>query len=140
MAFRISLDMKNALCSDVVKYLAGTYGTAGTASLTIRAGSQPGSADSSGTGATLCVISGIGWGTDSVATTSGTALLYGTFSGTAGTSGTAEWARLECINASGTCRIDGDVGTSVTNVFTINVNSFSSGGEINLLSANIYMA
>lgn len=137
MAFRMSTDLKNALCLEVMTLFAGTSGTAGTAQLTIMAGSQPGSADSSGTGGTLCVISGIGWN----ATTTGTAgLASSAYVGTAGTSGTAGWARLETINSSGTCRIDGDVGTAAGNVFTINVNSFSSGGEISLTSADIYMA
>lgn len=137
MAFRMSTGLKNALCLEVLTLMAGTSGTAGTASLTIMAGTQAASADDAGTGGTLCVITGIGWN----AATSGTSPLAGTsYTGTAGTSGTAVWARLECINDSGTCRIDGDVGTAAGNVFTINVNSFSSGGLITLTAADIYMA
>jgi len=63
MAFRTSLDLKNAICLSVLTLMAGTSGTAGTASLTIMAGAQPASADVDGTGGTLCVITGIGWGT-----------------------------------------------------------------------------
>lgn len=136
MAFRMSLDLKNALCLEVLTLMAGTSGTDGTASLTIMAGTQAASADDAGTGGTLCVITGIGWNT----TTTGTSGLAGIYTGTAGTSGTATWARMECINDSGTCRIDGDVGTAAGNVFTINVNSFSSGGLITLTAADIYMA
>lgn len=137
MAFRMSTGLKNALCLEVLTLMAGTSGTAGTASLTIMAGTQAASADDAGTGGTLCVITGIGWNT----ATSGTSALAGmAYTGTAGTSGTAVWARLECINDSGTCRIDGDVGTAAGNVFTINVNSFSSGGLITLTAADIYMA
>jgi hypothetical protein len=137
MAFRMSLDMRNALCLDALTYLAGTSGTGGTAQLTIRAGDQPGSAESAGTGGTLCVIAGIGWGT----TTTGTSSFAttGGYSGTAGSTGTPGWARLETINASGTCRIDGDVGTSGTNVFTINVASIVEDGVVTLTAADIYL-
>jgi hypothetical protein len=57
--------------------------------------------------------------------------------GTAGSTGVAGWARLETINDSGTCRIDGDVGTSGTNAFTINVNSITEDGEVTLTAATI---
>lgn len=138
MAFRMSTDLKNALCKEVINLFAGTSGTAGTASLTIMNGTQALSANDAGTGATLCVITGIGWNE----TTSGTAgfAATGGYVGTAGTAGTATWARMETVNASGTCRIDGDVGTAAGNVFTINVNNFSSGGLITLTAADIYMA
>jgi hypothetical protein len=63
------------------------------------------------------------------------------YTGTAVTSGTAGWARLESVNATaGTYRIDGDVGTSGANVFTINVLNIVDGEAITLNSANIYMA
>lgn len=133
MAFAMNDALKNAVVLNVITLMAGTSGIAGTASLTIRAGSQP-SAESAGTGGTLCVISNIGW----AAATSGTAALAGTaYVGTAGSTGSAGWARLECINDSGTCRIDGDVGTAATNAFTINVNSITSGGEVTLTAATI---
>lgn len=138
MALRMSLDIKNALCLDVLTYMAGTSGTGGTASLKIIAGSQPATADVDGTGGTLCVISNIGWGT----TTSGTASFAtaGGYSGTAGSTGTPGWARLETINSSGTCRIDGDVGTAGTNTFTINVNNITEDGVVTLTAANIYLS
>lgn len=133
MAFAMNDALKNAVVLNVITLMAGTSGTAGTASLTIRAGTQP-SAESAGTGGTLCVISGIGW----AAATSGTSVLAGTaYVGTAGSTGVAGWARLECVNTSGTCRIDGDVGTAATNAFTINVNSITNGGEVTLTAATI---
>jgi len=137
MAFRMSNDAKNALCGSVITMFAGTVGSDGTATLFIREGTQPNTADENGTGGTLCVITGIGWNE----ATSGTAgLNSGTgYAGTAERSGTAGWGRLECINEFGTCRIDGDVGTSFYNVFTINNPVFTSGGLATLLSANIYM-
>lgn len=138
MAFRMSNDLKNLIVNTIVPVIAGTTGTAGTGELKIYSGNQPANADTSGTGATLCTISNIGWetatsGTSSFSSTSG-------YTGTAGQDGTAGWARLELIGEAGTYRIDGDIGTSVANVFTINVNNFSSGGIISLLSADIYCA
>lgn len=136
MAFAMNNALKNAAILNVITLMAGTSGTAGTASLSIRAGSQP-SAESAGTGGTLCVISNIGWNT----ATAGTSALAGTaFIGTAGSTGVAGWARLECINSSGTCRIDGDVGTAGTNTFTINANSIVEDGEVTLTAANIYIS
>lgn len=145
MAFRISTDLKNYLVDKgVIEMLAGTTGTAGTACLKIYTGTQPASADEgnagtlSGTyGTLLCEIAGISWsagtgGTGSF-TTSG-------FSGTAVTSGTAGWGRLENVNDQGTCRVDGDVGTSGGNVFTINVSNITAGEVVSIVTSDIYMA
>ena len=135
MAFAMNNTLKNALLGNAVTYLAGTTGTAGTATLTIRAGDQP-SAESAGTGGTLCVITGIGWNSG----TAGTSTLAGTYVGTAGSTGDAGWARLECVNTAGTCRIDGNVGTSGTNTFTINTTTITEDGEVTLSAASIYIA
>lgn len=133
MAFAMNNTLKNAVVLNVITLMAGTSGTGGTASLSIRAGDQP-SAESAGTGGTLCVIAGIGWD----AATGGTAnMSTSSYVGTAGSTGVAGWARLETINDSGTCRIDGNVGTSATNAFTINVNSITEGGEVTLTAATI---
>lgn len=133
MAFAMSNVLKDAIIGNVIVYLAGTIGTGGTASLTIRAGDQP-SAESAGTGGTLCVISGIGWS----AGTGGTAnISTSSYVGTAGSTGVAGWGRLECFNTAGTCRIDGNIGTSATNAFTINVNSIVEDGEVTLTAATI---
>lgn len=136
MAFRMSIDLKNELSNRVTQLMAGTIGTGGTASLTIRVGTQPTDIGSDGTGGTLCVISDIGWGSSTAGTAS--FATAGGYLGTAVTSGTAGWARLECINDYGTCRIDGDIGTAAGNIFTINVNNFSSGGVFTLVAADIY--
>lgn len=133
MAFAMNNTMKSAVLLNVVTLMAGTSGTGGTASLSIRAGSQP-SAESAGTGGTLCVITGIGW----AAATGGTSVLAGTaYVGTAGSTGDAGWARLECVNTTGTCRIDGDVGTAATNTFTINTTTITQDGEVTLSAATI---
>jgi hypothetical protein len=145
MALRISTDLKNFLCNTgVITQLAGTTGTAGTACIYFYNGTQAGNADNgtagtlSGTfGSCLCIISGVAWS----AGTSGTAYLASSsYAGTAVGTGTASWARAECVNANGTCRIDGDVGTSSANVFAINVSSLTAGGVVTLVSADIYMA
>jgi hypothetical protein len=127
--------LKDAVLLNVIALMAGTSGTGGTASLSIRAGNQPTSAESAGTGGTLCVIAGIGWG----AATTGTASFAtaGGYVGTAGSTGVPGWARLECINDSGTCRIDGDVGTSAAATFTINVASLTEDGEVTVTAADI---
>ena len=136
MAFAMNNTLKNAILGNVVTYMAGTTGTGGTASLTIRAGDQP-SAESAGTGGTLCVISGIGWTTG----TSGTSnLSTSSYTGTAGSTGAPGWGRLECVNTTGTCRIDGNVGTASTNTFVINVATITEDGEVTLSATSIYLA
>jgi hypothetical protein len=54
--------------------------------------------------------------------------------------GEAGWARLTDSAGDGSYVIDGDVGESSANVFTINVDDIVSGGTITLLNADIYMA
>lgn len=133
MAFAMNNTLKNLLLGNIVTYIAGTTGTAGTASLTIRAGVQP-DADATGTGGTLCVITGIGWGPGTAGTSS---LATSSYVGTAGSTDVAVWARLECISGSGTCRVDGDVGTAGTNTFTINTTSLTADGEVTLSATSI---
>lgn len=138
MAFRMNNDLKNLIVNAIIPAIAGAVGESGTGCLTILAGSQPSSAETSGTGGTLCVISNIGWG----ASTNGTSVFVSEtgYQGTAVAAGAAGWARLELQSTAGTYRIDGDVGTAVGNVFTINANSFSSGGVVSLLSSDLYCA
>jgi hypothetical protein len=83
-------------------------------------------------------ITGIGWS----AATSGTSTFAtaGGYTGTAVTTGTVGWGRMETIGASGTYRIDGDVGTSGNEVYNINVIAMEVDDVITLDSANIYMA
>lgn len=145
MAFRLSVASQNKLCDEMTKMIAGTTGTAGTAHLYIYAGTQATSATCGSTGTVegsygtfLCEIINIGWASGTL----GTAALASTagYAGTAVATGTAGWARLERIAADGTYRIDGDVGTSANNVFTINVKAIASSASVTLLSADIYMA
>ncbi len=146
MAFRMSTSLKDYLCTaGIVTNFAGTTGTGGTAVLYIYTNTQPASADEgdcgtlSGTfGTILAVIEGIGWGTALTGTCA--FATAGGYSSTSRTAGTAGWARLECINDNGTCRIDGNVGTGLGNVWTINQAIFATNGEtVTLTSADVYM-
>lgn len=139
MAFRMSTDLKNHLCDNgVITALAGTTGASGTASLRLYNGTQPATADSGTNGTMLCEITGIAWNN----ATNGTAVFNSTagYTGTSVVAGTIGWARMECISSLGTCRIDGDAGTSTLNVFTINVPTVEIGGLVTLNTSNIYMA
>jgi len=147
MAQSISTDLKNYIINkSLVEALAGTCGTAGTASISIYSGSQPANADAGTAGTLLCVISGVGW-TAATGTTSGTAALANTagYDGTASTSGTAGWARFQTVatdyaGQAATFRIDGNVGTASTCTFVINSVSVTGGGIVSLLTAPISMS
>lgn len=150
MAIKISTDLKNYVVNQgIVKQLAGTMGTGGTASLVIYTGLQPDDADTapSGTfGTILCTISGIGWGgtNGTRGATSGTVSL-GTatgYTGTAVETGTAGWGRFlrygtGFTGSAATFRMDGDVGTASSCAFVIDGVSITSGGLVNLLTMNI---
>jgi hypothetical protein len=147
MALSFSTDLKNYIVNKaLVEALAGTCGTAGTASISIYSGSQPANADAGTSGTLLCVISGVGW-TATTGTTSGTAALASTaaYEGTASTSGTAGWARFETVSTdyagqAATFRVDGNVGTASTCTFVINAVSITGGGIVSLVTAPISMA
>ncbi len=131
-ALKLSTDLKNYIVNQaIVKQMAGTMGTGGTASMTIYTGSQPTNADTapSGTsGTVLCIISNMGWGgsNGTIGATSGT-VAFGTAGGYTGTGvyeGTAGWARMVTVGAgftgsAATFRIDGNCGTSTTSNFVI---------------------
>jgi FlaG/FlaF family flagellin (archaellin) len=151
MALRLSTDLKNYVINQaIIKSIAGTIGTGGSAVLKIYSGSQPASADSEPTGANgtmLCSIINIGWGgsNGTRGATSGTAS-HGSdaagYTGTAAVTGTAGWARLETFGtnahgSAGTFRIDGDVGTAAGSTFTINSISITANGAVTLLTAPI---
>lgn len=136
MAFRINTTMKNAIVNEIITDVAGTTGTAGTALLLLYSGTQPDTGDDATNGSLLGTIADISW----VNCTGGTAALTAAFYGTTGAAGTAGWARMETIGASGTYRLDGDVGTSATCVFQINNPVFATaGGIVSLLTGPIYM-
>lgn len=153
MALKFSTDLKNYIVNQaIVKQMAGTMGTGGTASMKIYSGAQPADADAGTSGSILCKIINIGWGgTGSAGTIGATAGTASHSSGAAGYSGTAEntgtagWARMETVGlgftgSAATFRIDGDVGTAATCTFVINVVSITNGGVVTLLTAPISMA
>jgi len=147
MALKLSTDLKNFIISQgIVEAIAGTCGTGGTGKLSIYSGSQPTDADSATNGTVLCEIENIGWGTNFGAT-NGTAALAveAGYTGTATTSGTAGWARLETIatgysGSAATFRVDGDVGTAATCTFVINSVSITAGRIVSLLTAPISLS
>ena len=151
MALKYSTDLKNYIINQgVVKQLAGTMGTGGTASFKIYTGSQPVDADTAPSGTLLCTISDIGWGTTgdggTIGATSGTVGLASAdgYSGTGATGGTAGWGRFETIGtgftgSAATHRIDGDVGTAGTCVFVINSAVIAAGGNVTLKTAPVSM-
>ena len=111
---------------------SGIVGKLGTSAvLKVFNGTQPGTAG--GTAGTLLVtISPIAWN----AASNGTAGITATVSGTAGSSGTASWARLS--DSSGTSYIvDGACGTSVTSTFVIDAVNITALAEVTFSSATI---
>ena len=69
----------------------------------------------------------------------------GGYAGTAATSGTADWGRLETVTTdyagnACTCRIDGEVATVAGSTFVINNVSIEAGAVITLQSATLYLA
>jgi hypothetical protein len=147
-ALRLSTHLKNYIVNQgIVKQMAGTMGTGGTASIKIYTGTQPDSPDTDiGTEVLLCTIIGIGWGgsNGTIGATQGTAS-FGTsigYTGTAATTGVAGWARLETVGvgytgSAATFRIDGDVGVSGTCAFVINSTAITALGSVVLTSAPI---
>ena len=150
MALKFSTDLKNYIVNKaIVEKLAGTCGTAGTAEINIYTGAQPATADTAASGTLLCTIIAMGWGTSSIGATGGTAILAATsglgYSGTAATTGTAGWARLQTVGlgysgSAATFRVDGDVGTSSTSTFVINTTVITALETVTLLTAPISMA
>lgn len=151
MALKTSTDMKNLIVNTIAKNLAGTLGTGGSAIIRFYNGAQPASADDGTSGTCLGTIGGaagigLSWGgsNGTIGSTSGT-VSFGTsvgYTGTAGTTGTAIWARLETFGtnihgSAGTFRIDGDVGTASTSTFIVNSPAFTADGAISILSMNL---
>jgi hypothetical protein len=150
MALKMSTDLKNYVINQgIVKKMAGTMGTGGSASINIYTGSQPANADAGTSGTLLCTIINIGWGgtgnPGTVGATGGTAIHSSGgagYTGTAGVTGVAGWARMETVGegftgSAATFRIDGDVGTGATCAFIINNTTITSGGSVTLLTCPI---
>ncbi|HHT9136817.1 MAG TPA: hypothetical protein ACFYEK_06160 [Candidatus Wunengus sp. YC60] len=139
-----STTLKAFVLNKLVDRIAGTVGTAGTASLYFYNYAQPSSADTDTTSGSIGYINNIGWGTSGItayATTSGTVGLAATsYLGTSCSSGTAVWGRFETIGvdyrgSAATFRIDGDVGTAATNTIILSTVIFAAGKRISLGTA-----
>lgn len=146
MALKLSTDLKNYVISKTIEAIAGTCGTAGTASLNLYSGAQPVDADQGTAGTLIVTIGNINWAGSS-GCTAGTAALASTaaYSGTAGSGGTIGWGRLTIVKtgysgSAATFTIDGDVGTASTNVFVINNTVVTGNGLVSLLTAPISLA
>jgi hypothetical protein len=150
MALKLGLDLKNYIINQgIVKMMAGTMGTGGTASIKIYTGFQPASPEIEPTGTAgtlLCTIINIGWGgsNGTIGSTAGT-VAFGTAGGYMGTSvisGTAGWARMQTVGlgftgSAATFRIDGDIGTAATCTFVINAIAITGTSSVTILSAPI---
>ena len=149
MALRFSTDLKNWVVNDgIVKKMAGTMGTGGTASITIYTGTQPTNADAAPAGdnsTALAIITGIGWGgsNGTRGATCGT-VAFGTSIGytvNAIETGTAGWARMVTVGtgytgSAATFRIDGAVGVGGQD-FVIDAVAITSGGAVTILTCPI---
>lgn len=149
MALRMSTDLKNWVVNDgIVKKMAGTMGTGGTASVIIYTGTQPTDADtapSGENGTVLCTITGIGWGgsNGTRGATCGT-VAFGTsigYTANASETGTAGWARMVTVGtgytgSAATFRIDGNVGIGA-NDFVIDAVAITTGGAVTILTCPI---
>lgn len=147
MALKLSTDLKNYIVNQgIVKQLAGTMGTGGTAVLKLYSGSQPTDADQGTNGTLLCTIINLAWGgtNGTIGSTQGL-VAFGTaggYTGTAATSGTLGWGRIETIGtgftgSAATHRIDGEVGTAATSTFVVNSTVVTALGAVSVISMPI---
>lgn len=139
MAFRLSADLKNLIINNgIIGPMAGTWGTTGTASLNVYSGAQPATADAATAGTLLVTIPNVCW----AESTAGSSALSVVCNGTAATSGTAGWARLETVGigyngSAATFRMDGDVGTSATCTFVVNSTEIATTAVVSFLTSPI---
>jgi hypothetical protein len=127
----MALRINNALRVNIVD--TGVVGALGTSAiLKVYDGTQPGTAGDATTANLLVEISGLSWN----AATNGTAAIASTKTGTAGTTGTATWARLAGTDGS-TYIIDGNCGTASTHDFILDNSIIAGLSEVTLITASI---
>jgi hypothetical protein len=132
MATRIPTAARNAACDAVVDLAdAG----AGAATIEIRTGSQPASANDTATGTLLatvtCADPAFGSASSGVATLAGTPL-----STTGVAAGTAGWFRMK--DSAGNTVMDGSVGTSGAEL-NLNTTTISVGVTVQVTSGTVTM-
>jgi hypothetical protein len=132
MAFRIPTSVRNAACDAIVDLLdAG----AGAATIEVRSGSQPATANDAATGTLLATftLADPAFG----AASSGVANLASTPRTTTGAAaGTAGWFRAK--DSSGNTVFDGSVGTSGADM-NLNTLTISVGVSVELTSGTVTM-
>ncbi len=127
MAIKINTAFQNHIVDN------GIVGALGTAAiLKVYEGTQPGTAGDATTANMLVQIDPISWN----AATNGIALITATGLGTAGTTGTAAWARLSGTDGSSYI-VDGNCGTASTSDFVIDSCNISEDAEVMLITASI---
>ena len=130
MAFRLPTAVRNATCDAIVDALdAG----AGAATIEVRTGSQPASANDAATGTVLCTFTladpAFGAASTGVATMASTPR-----STTGSAAGTAGWFRAK--DSTGATVFDGDVGTSGA-VLNLNTLTISVGVSVEIVSGTV---
>jgi hypothetical protein len=128
----MSVRLNSTIQSSIVNSgIVANFGTTGK--LSVYGGSQPATGGGAATSAALVTISNISWN----AATNGTAAITGTRTGTAGTSGSATWARLSGADGSsyvidGSCDVAGN-----TPDFIIDNTTITQNGVVTLTAATI---
>jgi hypothetical protein len=127
----MAIKINDALRSQIVDSgIVGGLGTSGI--LKVYGGTQPETGGEATTQGIIVEIGGVSWS----ASSNGTALIAGNKAGTAGTDGTAAWARLS--DSSGTSFVvDGNCGTASTNNFVIDTAEIVTSAVVTLTAATI---
>jgi hypothetical protein len=127
MAIRLNNAMRSAIVNSGIVGFLGTSGI-----VKVYDGVQAANGGDAATGNCLVQINAVAWNTG----TNGTALITGTKTGTAGTAGTATWARLSGTDGT-TYIIDGNCGTAATCDFVIDAAPIALSSVVSLTAATI---
>ena len=133
MAFQFS----SALRTNQASQLQTTVGAAGTTAMTlvIYSGSEPATCAAAATGTALVTIT---LPATFLTSASGATTLAGTWSGTASATGTAGYFRIYDMASTPVCHIQGNVGTSGTDL-VINNTSIASSQTVSVTAFGVTM-
>ncbi len=128
MTVKLNASMQSSIVNSGIITNFGTTGK-----LSVYGGTQPATGGGVATSAVIVVISNIAWNT----ATNGTAAITANRTGTAGTSGSATWARLSGVDGSsyvidGSCDVSGNLPD-----FVIDNTTISQSGIVTLTAATI---
>lgn len=133
MAIRVNNLLRNYIIDHGVVSPLGP----GTALLKIYTGTQPGTGGATaGTSRIIGTVGALSWGAGSNGTVP---LSAGTYTGTAGTDGTAGWARLSDGAGTSLYIIDGGCGTESTQNFVIDAAAITKGATITVTAVTLIM-